>query len=305
MTIIPLPDNQYTMDIHFRGICSHFHDNVLPGVPHRVVLPDATAIRPGLLTGSSIVQKSKDPIDWLMYLLLPHFASVTCATAPSLDVEGILLNGLIYTNARLVIPNVIETTVTYPDPKDWPPPPDPTITNLEFNNVPSLTSFVSNYAYATDVVLGGRASAYFDLYGGEVIAFKDGESIRVRARVTTAGPPLLRITPLMIKDQPLPTTVIPLTSDPAPLHSELIIANSASSCIGAEYDFLLHYLTSASGLPRALKKPLPGFSDGTPINVAEILIIIEDLLNGWPPLSPPGSIEDIDLQASCSDSRYP
>jgi len=32
-----------------------FHHNVLPGVPHRVVLPDATPLRFGLITQPSVV----------------------------------------------------------------------------------------------------------------------------------------------------------------------------------------------------------------------------------------------------------
>lgn len=305
MTIIPPPNNVYTLDIHFRGICSHFYDNVLPGVPHRVVLPDATAIRPGLLTGpDTLVKKSKDPMDWLMYVLLPHFAMVQCATAPSLNVDGILLDGLIFTSARLVVSNVIETTVTYPPPEELPPPSNPDITYLPFEDVPALHSFVSHYAYSNDVVLGGRASAYFDLYGGQVFAFQDGESKRVAARVMTAGPPQLRITPLMIKDMPLPTTIIPLTSDPQTRHAEMIIANAAMSCIEAEYDFLLHYLTSTAGIPRALKQTLPGMHGGG-LDMEEVLTVIKELLTGKFPLPIPGPIEDIDLQASCSDSRYP
>ena len=36
MTIVPPPANQYTLDINFRGICTHFHSHVLPAIPHRV-----------------------------------------------------------------------------------------------------------------------------------------------------------------------------------------------------------------------------------------------------------------------------
>jgi len=30
-----------TLCIEFQGICTHFHHNALPEIPHRVVIPDA------------------------------------------------------------------------------------------------------------------------------------------------------------------------------------------------------------------------------------------------------------------------
>jgi hypothetical protein len=309
VTIIPQPD-QYTVDIHFRGICTHFHSNILPGIPHRVVLPDATMILPGLLTGpSSIVPVSNDPLDWLMYCLMPHFPSITMVDAavqslmpPMLGVDGVVQDGLIYTSSHLSIANAVQTSVSYPPPyiPTTPPPPG------SFFAVPQLTSFVPHYTYSTDVVLGGRAAAYFDLYGGEIVSFQDGGSLRVRARVITDGPPQLRITPLAVLDQPVPVQVIPLTTDSEQLHSTMIVSNSGSSCISADYDFLLHYLTSAAGIPRALVNPVPGMplrieDIAKGLNVAEVLKATEELLkNKWMP-----PVEFFDLQASCSDSRYP
>ena len=35
------------LEIDFRGICTHFHHNFVPGIPHRVVLPKATDVFPG------------------------------------------------------------------------------------------------------------------------------------------------------------------------------------------------------------------------------------------------------------------
>jgi len=166
---------------------------------------------------------------------------------------------------------------------------------------------VSHYTYSTDVVLAGRASAYFDLYGGEVTAFLDGESLRVRARVLTDGPPQLQVTPLAVLDQPVNVQTIPLTTDPAQLNATLIFGNSGLCSIGAEYDFLLHYLTGTAGIHRALTQPLPGMPDRGGIDVEEILKILEYILkSGWPPpLHIFGPFQHFDLQASCSDSRYP
>jgi hypothetical protein len=69
----------------------------------------------------------------------------------------------------------------------------------------------------------------------------------------------------------------------------------------------LHYLTGTAGIPRALTQPLPGMPDSGEIDVEEILKILESILkSGWPPsLQSFGFPGHFDLQASCSDSRYP
>jgi hypothetical protein len=53
------------LKIHFRGICVHFR-HLVPAIPHRVVLPNATALRFGLvdMPGASRT---------LPYVLAPHF----------------------------------------------------------------------------------------------------------------------------------------------------------------------------------------------------------------------------------------
>src|SRR3954462_62336 len=65
------------LEIDFRGICTHFHHNFVPGIPHRVVLPKATDIFPGLLTGPfpELLNPPHDPSNpdsWITYYLMPH-----------------------------------------------------------------------------------------------------------------------------------------------------------------------------------------------------------------------------------------
>jgi hypothetical protein len=313
MTTFPLPGDQYTLDILFRGICSHFHHDILPAIPHRVVLPEASILVPGLLTGPpSVVTNGTDPLDWLTYLLCPHFPYVAMVNSPALNtpiaplltVDGVMFEGAIYTSTRLLIANVIETTVTYPTV------PLKTLGALgegPFMDLPSLSTFVPNYSYSSDVVMGGRAAAYFDFFGGEITAYWQGGALGARVRVTTSGPPQLRVTPLLVKDLPRQVAVIPLTTDPAPLHSTMVVGNSGMSCGSGQFDFILHYLTSASGIPRALTQPLPGMTGAAP-DLEDILKDIEKLARagGFDRFGPRVvDIMDIDEQASCSDSRYP
>lgn len=316
----PLPDNQYTLDILFRGICSHFHHDVLPAIPHRVVLPEASILVPGLLTGPlSVVKDGTDPSNWLTYVLCPHFPYVAMVNEDALDipieplltVNGVMLDGAIYTSTRLIIANVIETSVTYP------PLPSTSLDSLgegPFSDLRSLDDFVSNYTFSSNVVLGGRAAAYFDFYGGEITSFSLGDAIGARVRVTTSGPPQLRVAPLIVKDLPRDLQVLPLTTDPNQLHSTMVVGNSGLSCGSGDFDFILHYLTSASGIPRAVTQPLPGMAGAT-IDGKELLKDVEELLKDIEKLARAGGfarfgpkVHDIMLiaeQASCSGSRYP
>jgi len=305
MTVVPPPPDQYTLDINFRGICTHFHNNVLPAIPHRVVLPQTTALRTGLVTGPSpITNQSNNPADWLFYVLLPHFQYLSMnVPGPPLTIDGVMDKGLLFTPARMVIANAFVTEISYPQPvTEEPPNLTPLVSS--FWQVPSVRDFVPHYSYSTDVVMGGRTSAYFDLFGGVITAFLNGQEIIVNAQVITNGPPMLRVTPLATTDQPVPEAVIPLTNDPPALHTVLTVGNSGVSCIDERFDFLLHYLTSETGLPRALTQPLPGMIntlDPVEPDVKKILKTLEELIKSK--FRP--NIEDIDLQASCSDSRYP
>jgi hypothetical protein len=318
--MIPLPPDEYTLDILFRGICSHFHNDALPAIPHRVVLPEASILVPGLLTGPlSVVKDGTDPLNWLRYLLCPHFpyvamvneAAINVPIKPFLTVNGVMLDGAIYTSTRLIIMNVLDTSVTYPR---QPKTPLKGLGNGPFTDLHSLNDYVANYTFSSNVVLGGRAAAYFDFYGGEITSFSQGDALGAHVRVTTSGPPQLRVAPLAIKDLPRDVQTIPLTTDPNQLHSTMVVGNSGLSCGSADFDFILHYLTSASGIPRAVTEPLPGMF-GPTIDGQELPNKIEELLKDIEKLARAGGfdrfgpkVKDIMFigeQASCSGSRYP
>src|SRR4051794_17779785 len=64
--------------ITFRGTCTHFR-GVVPGVPHRVVLPNGNATRFGSVTFAGPVTGPKKTVPWAV---APHTASVVVENAP-------------------------------------------------------------------------------------------------------------------------------------------------------------------------------------------------------------------------------
>jgi hypothetical protein len=296
-----------TLEIHFRGVCTHFHHNFVPGVPHRVVLPMASTVRPGLLTGPFLrkMDPSRDPTDpnsWIPYYLMPHVPALSIANLPK-DFPGPFTpanapglfgdNGYLITASRLQIVNAIDDALSYPD-------------GLFTLIVPQLTTYFSDYAPSDDVVTGGRASAYFDIYGGRITAFKEGGSIRVKVVVTTDGPPELLVTPLGMTDQTVPPKKIKLEVLASQM---LIVGNVGIPCLEgiSEFDFLLHYLTSRTGIPRELTELLPGMTLAELLAEAPLLEKAQEMFKKMVDMKFPRQIlqADFDLDASCSDSRYP
>lgn len=276
------------LTIQFTGACTNYWNNSIHGIPHRVVLPDAGPLRTGLLTGS-FVQGADDPLNWLPYLIYPHFAFVTMGdfqfTAP-----GLIDDGYLFTNSHLRIVNSLDKGLIYED---------------SFMNVPSLTEFFTQYEPSDDVIVGGGAAAYFDILSGTFSAVTNGEAISVQAKIETDGDPVLRITPMVTNDQPIATQAFTLTDTSKPL----VISNSSPVCPdGCDFDFLTHYLTGIGGIPRAMTLAPPGLTsttDGLP-SVPDLTASLEKLkaagypgkkISRWPVF--------FETSASCSDSRYP
>lgn len=286
------------MEINFFGVCTHFWNHFIPGIPHRVVLADATPLRTGVLTGPFPLllnpvgdpnNNPANPSSWIHYTLMPHFPIITQT------VDGITTPltwpGLLDEFGRLITPSVLKITnaipgVTY----------EPAFTD----EVASLESFLTDYVPSTDVLTGGRVSAYFDLTGGTISAVtKPGGATRVTADVGTNGTPQLEITPLTVADLEFTNLAFEITG------SSLNISNVGLTCSeSSEYDYLLHYLTAVAGIPRVLDAPVPGMGDTDPCDDARIAL--QNLLNTSNyPHDIPKIQEDVDTSASCSDSRYP
>jgi hypothetical protein len=279
-----------SVTIEFRGICTHFWNNTIHGVPHRVVMPDATPLRGGVLQFAD----SPDPLFDFPYFLLPHFPFIQM-DGVQFDQSGIVEGGLLGSGSHLRVINAVDNGLSY----------DPSFVLM----VPQLTTFLKDYTLSNDVVTGGRTSAYFDIFSGTISAYKDVDDIRVRAVIETVGPPKLRVTAMKPIDETLSTVEFTLPQPEQQL--SLSVGNSSPACLdGCYFDFLLHYLTEVSGIPAVLKTPAPGMPGNpyfTPVtqNVDPVQVL-EDLISvGFPRREKIKIQEDWETTASCSDSRYP
>ncbi|MEA2240274.1 MAG: hypothetical protein QOC81_4998 [Thermoanaerobaculia bacterium] len=305
----------YTLRIRFRGICTHFR-NVVPGIPHRVVLPDAGAMLFGLADFAF-----SDNAPAATYYLPPHFPFLQSGGTGSLYVNGIIDNiadkGYIYTTARLQVMNALGPGIEYLP---------------QYSNTPSLREYVPNYEYSPDVVTGGRAACYFDVFDGRIgMELTKGGANSVVIEMETDGPPRLMVVPLEPATGATPTslTLAPDTTEGRVV--TLTVANlelSNGETDDRQFDFLLHYLTARTGIPRVLFKATPGMNGvptvQTPADIASGLRSFAEIIDPQPgagslPGSAPASSVDTrtallkaiagrdadEVTPSCSDSRYP
>jgi len=278
-----------TLTIQFRGLCAHFWNNIFHGIGHRAVLPDAGPLRAGLLTGA-FIQDPEDPANWLPYLIQPHFAFITMGDFP-FTTPGLIEDGYLFTNSHLRVVNATPTGLNYEE--------------TFMTSVPQLTEYFPAYSPSDDVIIGGGAAAYFDIFSGNFSAFPNGKSMGVQVIIETDGAPQLRVTPMVTGDQPVITQEFTLNDTSEPL----IISNTSPICVDddCDFDFLGHYLTAVGGIPRTLAALPPGLNlaNVKPPSVSEILKKLEKLedagypgfIKRWPRFS--------ETSASCSDSRYP
>lgn len=283
------------VNVIFHGVCTHFI-GVVPGIPQRVVLPDASALRLGFLhvpdagTGS--------------YALLPHFPIlrlVDKAVQEQITIPTVIERGNITNGVRLEIANAVG------------PRPEP---DLAGQGLPSLRSYVYDYVYSQDVVTGGRAAAYFDIHhaASETVATFPNGGQEVVVTIDTDGPPILRATPFFggtVHEFPL------TADDTTPVN--FWVANQGMDCETEQnnFDFVLHYLTERSGIPRDFTQMPPGLVT-SPLGLvphqtfdlqADLLKTLDypahfdapcfqlqpDPIRGWRLL----------LSAACSNSTYP
>jgi hypothetical protein len=276
-----------TLEIEFRGICTHFR-NTVPGVPHRVVLPSTATWHPGLLTTP---QSNGTQLYWLP----PHFGHVSSPGYEAITVPGID-SGLIVGSVRLEIANAVDDDLTYPDP-----PPEPS-ENLPYDgNVRSIADFATNYRYSGDVVLGGRARCYFDVFRGQVFARRNGNAIHGVVRVTTDGVPRLQVTPMVRRSEDGPAF-----KDVKVHGGSLVVRNSGFSCNEAPFDFLWHLLTSDKSIQEHLPQLPLGFLEELDCELKSVIEQFTELEErGFPGALKYKVEEFIETSASCSNSGYP
>lgn len=233
----------YNLIVETHGICTHFRYGVVSGVPHRIVLADTTHIQAG-----TVAIGDSGPV---LYYLIPHFPHLEVVEGAELSIPGLLLDGHIIGGARLQVLNCVEQGIDY--------------TDADAVNAPRLTTFYPGYIPSNDVVLNGRASCYFDVYGGSVAYVrpeKRGRPGFMRITMQTYGPPELLVTPLA-QSATAHRVQIPAPAHPkAPIvlklkNAELKREIRAEEELGA-YDFMLHYLTARGGIPATLASKTPG-----------------------------------------------
>jgi len=278
------------LTLRFAGICSHFR-NFVPGVPHRVVLPDTTAVRFGLM---------RFPNEQAVraYYLVPHFPTLLSDPATGLGIPDVIGDdGTILAGLRLEVLNAIEQDVVY---------------DGSYRDVARLQDFVQTYAVSEEVVMGERALVYVDVNAGRVRSVPDtsakgDEIIHVEIDITTDGDPQLRVTPFVSGRSVAEAVTKTLTSKDGAcvLNVRNMEVNRAAE--DPPYDFLLHYLTARGGIPRVLDAPTPGMGIPVPASKERIHEMLLDLAGivatGGASTVP--KIMEHDLTPSCSDSRYP
>lgn len=217
------------LNITFAGICTHFHD-IVPGVPMRAVLPDAMGVHFGEIW---IPQPNNLPAHKAEYYLMPHVAYVRDKVKGG---TGKILNG-----RYLKVVNAKGNRLTW-DPGGF-----------------SLTEFMRNFGFSQEVVFGGNAAAYFDIFNGTTWTDgKDNEPRTTRVRMETEGTPILSISPL---PGSLPDANV---DGEYPIDSNELIVTNLDFDPAIEYqsfDFLMNYLVAQGGIPKLLSKPTPGMPE--------------------------------------------
>lgn len=256
-----------SLTFRFAGVCTHFREGIVPGVPHRVVLGDLTKFQVGSL---KIDGSSQDPV---LYYTTPHFAqldlkgkgaSVCGEPLPDIDqaepdlkelltIPHMLSNGDIGSGVRLQVINATDVGMTG---------------NLD--GIYSLRDFFPNYAPSSEVVLKGRASCYLDLFGGCTWVTQPDDQSKspvVWIRVATDGPPKLLFTPLISSVSPPQPIMLPEDTAPDDNFTMFVKNLEDQSSVGLAsdfdqgiYDYLLHYVTAQGGIPQILSQRPPGLA---------------------------------------------
>lgn len=285
------------LKITFKGICGHY-TGVVPGVPHRIVMPDASGVHFGTVRCPG--ENAGMP---LAYCLLPH--RVMWWTGP--DENPYQWDDALAPSRLRIVNAVTDRKLEY---------------ESCYETVPRISDYVPRFKYSRDVVLGGHAALYFDVFGGRVRAHTDKNGmVTVEITMETDGPAVLGVTPFALNGHPDEDGVYKNIGEPEqqiPLEStELTVANSDIDTRDEDktLDFLLHYLAAESGIPALLEKATPGLGDHaksqTSVDMATALRGLACVIERHGP-GGAGSTGEAGggarprvMNASCSDSRYP
>lgn len=270
------------MTVNFQGISTHFHHGILAGVPHRVVHVEGSTAWFGEIRECGKTKPTH-------YMICPHKSALTCESSPGFqfNAPGFIdpSNGRFITRSHLFVKNATEQGVAYP-------PDDEGISTFEKHVIP-LTSLKANYSFSSEVVMNGRAGVYFDVFAGSIQATP--RPFQVSATIQTAGPPVIRVLPIVFSDTP-GAAEITLPTDTA------VITLSNESFYCQNFDFLLHLVTGRAGIPRQILEPIESDEHCTPAKAVEQL---QRAIQAGYPATWPDSSDGTPPNDSCSDSRYP
>ncbi len=244
------------LNITFSGACVNLF-GIVPGVPMRTVLPNAIAIRFGVIQ----VPWRGDQIRNAEYFLMPHVAQ---ARDQQFGGSPLPLMGYHLTVSNAKAQPFCRDTRGF-----------------------SLYEFLPDLKLSSSVVFEGNAMAYFDIFGGRVWTEGSGifEPRLTRVCIKTEGTPKIRLTPLPGNILPVPVPEIET--------SELWVTNLdlEPAVEDTSFDFLLNYLVAEDGIPLRLSKRVPGMPDEPPrltlIHLGErlkalgMLIETQGTVSGW------------------------
>ena len=234
---------------------------------NRVVLADASALRFGI----TVLGEEPTP-DQATYFLMPHFPVLRMPLREDIEelfqMRGVMERGNIFSGVHLSVPNAVGAGVRYAAEYD----------------VASITSYVEHYAYSPEVVLGGSAAVYFDVFSATMSSCPEADhAIDVTATIETDGAPELLATPFF-GGTPLRIPLTALGQDPDET-VELLVANQGMDCETQEnhFDFLLHLPHQPHWNPAP-----PDAADAGDASGSEVVLSTDTMLRHS--ISPPSTI---------------
>jgi hypothetical protein len=236
------------------------------GIPHRVVLPDASHFFTDFLSIDGYPEQ-------FLYYLNPHFVHLA-SDGVDFTIPGLMTNGYLRSGVRLQVENGI--------------PSGDLKTNISTEDLgfdPKLNAYDPNFEYSSDVVTGGRAACYFDFdYGTAEWLFPLGgerPAWRLSITVETNGYPRLLVTPLnRTPDAPAFKEIELGQSTDVTLEVSNLETGSKEEekdqCEG-RFDFLFNFLTGRGGIPQYIVKPTPGLESPSSATNEQIAAALQNL----------------------------
>ena len=226
------------LNITFAGIITHL-DGIVPGVPMRAVVPNALSVRFGEIW---IPEPLTLQLLKRFYYLMPHVAYISDGSGSSPKKCGL---PQVVDGRYLKIVNATGEPLHFAHKGGF-----------------SLSEFVHDLRLDDDVVFGGNAACYFDIFRGCAWTEGAGSMPRTtRVRMETDGTPRLAIEAMPGSGPDLCGQCYEVEIQPNAAGAYELNVTNLDYDPATEYrnfDFLMNYLVAKGGIPNVLKKPTPG-----------------------------------------------